>query len=518
LDKDLPGFIHQNKKNLLGIAMESLAIKPIADIVTPLGITPELVEKAGSDVLDIASSALPLANKVAQSLANSKDELAGAYKDFVEFGKEGGNKDKAISGMLANGAKIMEKITPVLDTDLPKFLIQNKNVIGNIVSNVIEQPVFAKTLEQLGIPPELVKEATSEGINLIAPMLPIITKLANGALKDQKGLKSIITQVQETIAAPEEEQEKHALKLVGSILAFKDKNPEVKEAIEKDIPKLLEQNAATLGPVVDKFLNQTPVGKNLRIKGEDILKVAAKKMPQLVEAADLFTKKQYGKLIPKALKILFDKDVMKLAVTAAIDVIKLKYNEKTRWNSTRRTLAGTEVNKSLSEALKKGGNIGATIEGLGKEAKGKTAKYSMVNRDFHGLHFDKQELKFDKCKLENFNFKDAKFGKASFKDTEIINCNFDKVEFKEKIDFTGMKIDKKSFESLMPAIKRYNDKHPDPKDKMVFENITVVSNDKKLELSKAVEKIKGNISKHVVTGKDTGARNIAQTTDKSRTI
>ena len=557
LDKDLPEFINKNKDNLVNIAKESLAIEPIKKIVEPLGITPELVEKAGSDVLDIASSALPLVNNIAQSLAKSKNDLADIYKDFVEFGKEDGNKEQAISAMLANGAKIMEKLTPVLAPStkqelhgsLPEFLTKNKKNIENIVSEVIKQPVISNTLAQLGISPSLVNEATSASIDLIAPMLPVITKLVNSSLKDQEGLKAIINQVQEIMELSGEintlkekqknpefaktlpsgqkdlaaklkglaaEQEMLALKLVGSVLAFKDKNPEVKQVIEQEIPEILRNNAATLGPVIDKFLNQTPIGKNLRIKGEDMLKVAAKKMPQLVEAADLFTKKQYGKLIPKALKILFDKDVMKLAVTAVVDVIKLKYHEKTRWNSTRRTLAGSEINNALVNALKNKGDIGAAVEKTGQEAKGKTAKYSMTNRDFHGLHFDKQELKFDNCKLENFNFKDAKFGKASFKGAEIINCNFDKVEFKEKIDFTGMKIDKKSFESLMPAIKRYNDKHPEAK--MTFENITVVSNDKKLELSKALEKIKGNLAKHVVTGKDKGTRNIAQTTDKGMRI
>ena len=557
LDKDLPEFINKNKDNLVNIAKESLAIEPIKKIVEPLGITPELVEKAGSDVLDIASSALPLVNNIAQSLAKSKNDLADIYKDFVEFGKEDGNKEQAISAMLANGAKIMEKLTPVLAPStkqelhgsLPEFLTKNKKNIENIVSEVIKQPVISNTLAQLGISPSLVNEATSASIDLIAPMLPVITKLVNSSLKDQEGLKAIINQVQEIMELSGEintlkekqknpefaktlpsgqkdlaaklkglaaEQEMLALKLVGSVLAFKDKNPEVKQVIEQEIPEILRNNAATLGPVIDKFLNQTPIGKNLRIKGEDMLKVAAKKMPQLVEAADLFTKKQYGKLIPKALKILFDKDVMKLAVTAVVDVIKLKYHEKTRWNSTRRTLAGSEINNALVNALKNKGDIGAAVEKTGQEAKGKTAKYSMTNRDFHGLHFDKQELKFDNCKLENFNLKDAKFGKASFKGAEIINCNFDKVEFKEKIDFTGMKIDKKSFESLMPAIKRYNDKHPEAK--MTFENITVVSNDKKLELSKALEKIKGNLAKHVVTGKDKGTRNIAQTTDKGMRI
>ena len=183
-----------------------------------------------------------------------------------------------------------------------------------------------------------------------------------------------------------------------------------------------------------------------------------------------------------------------------VDVIKFKYNENARWNSTRRVFAGTEVGNALSETLAKGGDIGQALNAKASSAKGRIAKYSMASRDFHGLHFDKQEMKFDNCKLENFNFQNTKFGQASFKNTEIINCSFDNLEFKEKIDFTRVNIDKKSFESLMPAINKYNEKHPN--DKMSVSNITVVSNDKKLELSRAVADIKEKISPHISTSSD----------------
>jgi hypothetical protein len=298
---------------------------------------------------------------------------------------------------------------------------------------------------------------------------------------------------------------------------FKNKNPEVKGVIEQEIPKLFTQHAEKLGPVVDKFLNQTIVGKNLRIKGEDLVKIASKKMPQLTEAAELFATKQYGKLIPKALGILFDKDVLGLAVTSALDVMKFKIQSKLLINSDRRFRAGKDVdnilNKISSEVTRSTENKGDLGALMGEKAAvlSGTTKYSLINKDMHGLHF-KNEQKLDNFIIDGFNFTKTHFDKVSFENSNISNCSFKNVEFKEATSFKGTTIDAESLKTLVPAIEYHNKKHPDKR--MTLDGATIIGDlgeikldnvvdkglkiipKKTVELSAAVEQIKDVLSKH----------------------
>jgi hypothetical protein len=443
--------------------------------------------------------------------------------------------------MLEQASTLIDKVAaPIIGEDLPQFIKDNKGNIVKLVYEVIKQESVAQVLEELGVSSSLVKETTDTAIDLIVPMLPLVSKLASSAAKDKEGLQSIIMQAQNVMRAPKEEQEKLTLKLVGSILEFKNKNPEVGKLIDEEIPKLLTEHSEKLGSVVDQFLNQTKIGKNLRIKGEDVVKIVGNKMPQLTEAAELYTTKQYAKLIPKALGILFDKEVLKLVTTSALDVIKFKIQEKLLIDSDRRHRAGKDVDNILNNvsttadrSAENKQDLGALLKNKADDLKNGTTKYSLTNKDMHGLHF-KQEQKLDNFIIDGFNFTKTRFEKLSFENSKISNCSFKNVEFKEVVSFKGATIDVESLKTLIPTIEKHNKKHPEKRitldgatfvgdlEKINLDNVVdkgaKIIPKKTFELFSAVEQIKEVLSKHSVKTSTTKETHPAKLPTPSATI
>ena len=546
LSKDLPQLIQDNQAAITSMAVTLVKQEEMAKLLTPLGINAEFIEEITPTALNIIQSALPLVTDATSRLAANGGPVAAAYTNLGEFQKLSSNlisgklstqqeketiqkQQKVLSEMLEHATTIIDKVVaPVIGEDLPQFIKDNKGNIAKLVDGVIKQEAVAKTLEELGVSSSLVKETTDTAIDLVVPMLPLVSKLASSAMKDKEGLQSIIMQAQNVMQAPKEEQEKLTLKLVGSILEFKNKNPEIGQLIDKEIPKLLAEHSEKLGSVVDQFLNQTKIGKNLRIKGEDVVKIVGSKMPQLTEAAELYTTKQYGKLIPKALGILFDKEVLKLVTTSALDVIKFKIQEKLLIDSDRRHRAGKDVDNILNNvstttdrSAENRQDLGALLKNKADALNSGTTKYSLTNKDMHGLHF-KQEQKLDNFIIDGFNFTKTRFEKLSFENSKISNCSFKNVEFKEVVSFKDATIDVESLKTLIPTIEKHNKKHPEKRitldgativgdlgklslDNVVDKGAKVIPK-KTIELSSAIEQIKDALSKHTVktsTSKET---------------
>jgi len=554
LNDDLPQLIQDNQAAITSIAVTMVKQEEVAELLTPLGINAKFIEEITPTALDIVQSAIPLVADVTSRLMDNSESIAAAYTNLGEFqklgkdlisGKLSTEQEKAISQkqqdvlskMLEQASTLIDEVVaPIIGGDLPRFIEGNKGNIVQLVDEVIKQEAVAQVLEELGVSSSLVKETTDTAIDLIVPMLPLVSKLASSAAKDKEGLQSIIMQAQNVMRAPKEEQEKLTLKLVGSILEFKNKNPEVGKLIDKEFPELLTKHSKELGSVVDQFLNQTKIGKNLRIKGENVVNIVGKKMPQLTEAAELYTTKQYAKLIPKALGILFDKEVLKLVTTSALNVIKFKIQEKLLIDSDRRHRAGKDVDKILNDvstetdrSAENKQDLGALLEKKANFLKNGTTKYSLTNKDMHGLHF-KQEQKLDNFIIDGFNFTKTRFEKLSFENSKISNCSFKNVEFKEKVSFEGATIDVESLKTLIPTIEKHNKKHPEKRitldgatfvgdiEKINLDNVVDkgarIMPKKTFELFGAVEQIKEVLSKHSVktsTTKETHPVKLATT-------
>jgi hypothetical protein len=281
LNKDLPQLIQDNQAAITSIAVTRVKQEEVAKLLTPLGINAEFIEEITPTALNIIQSAIPLVANVTSKLMDNSESIAAAYINLGEFQKLGKDlisgklsteqeketsqkQQEVLSKMLEQASTIIDKaVAPIIGEDLPQFIKDNKGNIVKLVDEVIKQESVAQVLEELGVSSSLVKETTDTAIDLIVPMLPLVSKLASSAAKDKEGLQSIIMQAQNVMRAPKEEQEKLTLKLVGSILEFKNKNPEVGKLIDEEIPKLLTEHSEKLGSVVDQFLNQTKIGKNI---------------------------------------------------------------------------------------------------------------------------------------------------------------------------------------------------------------------------------------------------------------
>lgn len=124
-------------------------------------------------------------------------------------------------------------------------------------------------------------------------------------------------------------------------------------------------------------------------------------------------------------------------------------------------------------------DLGDRLKDIVKNDQDSTVRYSLINKDLRGLHFafkantqapDQSKPDFSNCKLENFNFDNAKLN-CSFKGSTIKNCSFENVTFTAPIDFSGITIDSDSLRSLGKAIKKYNEKNPN--NQMAIANIKI---------------------------------------------
>ncbi|MCA0254899.1 MAG: pentapeptide repeat-containing protein, partial [Proteobacteria bacterium] len=348
--------------------------------------------------------------------------------------------------------------------DISSYLRDNKKNIEQIADKALAQPQFQEVLESVGVSHALVREIAANGVDFIASALPLFTKLAQESLKDKEGMIQLMNQFQAAVNAPEAERGKLTMKLVDEIFAFKDRNPEVNRILQEDLPKLLVDNSEGLGKIVDKFLTDSPTGRNINIKGKDIIAVASKNLPQLIEISVLNKNGNYAKLIPKLFKLVTsDKEVLNLVMKAANDWLHYKVQKALTPNIIRKKSADQigEVLENIGKTADK--NNADLRELIGLEAEkhsDKTARYSLRNRDFSGLDLSKQSLNFERRTVEGFNFAGAKLGTISFAGSTIKDCSFKNVKFQKHVSFEGATIDAKSLKTLRTAVAKYNKKHP----------------------------------------------------------
>jgi hypothetical protein len=520
IKEDIPKFLEQNKQNLANVAGKVVELEPVKKILKPLGVTPELVEKITPEALSIVNSALPFVGNIAAEIVNNSGELGIIYDRFQDFQKA--NKELKNNNDAAQQTALFEKqqlelakllhdpaiqkvantlIPTVLEKNLHRFILENKQPINNLIDNITSSPTVARTLEANGIPPELIKNAANVGLDLVKDLTPIISTIATESVKKPEALYGLINGVQDVLGASKEEQKDKVLKLVGSIIDFKNNNPHIKDAIDKQLPQVLEKHSKEIGEVVDQFLSKTPIGRNLHLKGEKLVGIVSKNLPQVMEVADAFTKKQYGKMIFKAIPLLFKKDVLSTVINAALDGRRFK-KEQERTAEDRRKQGGKDVEKGLKEALTKadyGSDLGTVLEENADKVKTNTGKHAFKSHDLKDFHF-KEPLRLDNLKIVGINFTGAQFAKGtSFENCRIVNTDFTGVKFTGPVNLQNITIDEKSFESLTKAIGEHNKQFPKNPVKIDLDKIKII----KPGLSEALETIKEKLGKHKATGQDT---------------
>lgn len=101
-------------------------------------------------------------------------------------------------------------------------------------------------------------------------------------------------------------------------------NTKIKQILTKDIPDILSKDSKKLGAIIDNYLSNNFSGNNFRVKGGKVIEQVAKKLPKLTTLAKDYKDKKYLNTTIGILKLLADKEVLKLVINTVIDLIKYK--------------------------------------------------------------------------------------------------------------------------------------------------------------------------------------------------
>lgn len=391
-----------------------------------------------------------------------------------------------ILSILDNTSKVVQDLAPALKSTLPQYFADNKkNILEFLDKTEVQQ-----NIRSLGLNPKFVRDATAATIPFIVDVLPIIAELTESCLADKEGLERIIEQTKEVMNVPESKQAEKVGKLVNSLIKFNKDNPKVKEVLQEKIPELLIKHAKDLGPVVEKFLNETEMGKKLKLKGEAIVKALGDHAKEVGTITASYKKGEYSAMVRPLINLLSDTKVLSLAVEATVNLWKYNFQKHFVSNSTREKVIGEKMNQIMEDVLsnplviaksdKKIDLSSIFQEQAEKYSRNNSSEYSPIlyyslnNKDLRGLSFEKVDMKLDNFEIKGFNFNEVTLGKCSLKNAELKECSFKRVTFKEHIDFEGATIDGNTLTTLLPEIKKYNKKHPEKT--MNLDNIRVVGN------------------------------------------
>jgi uncharacterized protein YjbI with pentapeptide repeats len=392
-----------------------------------------------------------------------------------------------IRNILDKSEEILANMSANLWLKLPEYLTKNSKDI----LSVLQAPEIQRRLENYGLDPEFVHEAAKATMPFITDMLPIITDLAKNSLQNKEGLGKIIEQFTGLMNSPKSEQQNKIGNLTSSLIDFKNNNLKVKDILQKRIPNLLIQHAETLGPVVEKFLVETEIGKKLKLKGEKLLEVLGEHSKDVGEIVAQYNKGQYRSMIWPVWKLLTDKKVLDVVAKSLVNLAKYNFQKNLISNFTREKIIGKKMNQFMSDILPAETNKRQDLSAIFQRESEKQSEslnpssvlvYSLENKDLTGLSFKETNLQLSDFEIKGFNFDKTELGKGSFKGSVLKGCSFNKTSLEEPIEFDGAVIDGKTLSSLLPTIDRYNKKHP--KKPMKLDKIKVVG-----EIS---EKIKGS--------------------------
>ncbi len=375
-----------------------------------------------------------------------------------------------VSSILGNIDQVVQSLSPALQQTLPQYFADNeRNILG-----FLDNPEVQKNIRTRGMNPKFVRDATAATIPFIVDVLPIVTELTKNCLADKEGLGQIIEQTKDIMNVPKSEQAEKVSKLVDSLIKFNKDNPKVKEVLQKEIPNLLIKHAKDLGPVVEKFLNETEMGKKLKLKGEVVVKVLGDHTQELGAITASYSKGEYGAMVRPLIALLSDKKVLTLAVGAVANILKHNFQKHFVSNSTRGKIIGEEMNQFIGDILPnlkpdEKRDLSAIFQERAYEySKGNNSSkyspildYSLSNKDLRGLSFETVDMKLDNFEVKGFNFNEVALGKCSIKDAVFKECSFKGATFKEHINFEGATIDGNTLTTLLPEIRKYNKKHPE---------------------------------------------------------
>ncbi|MDF2964663.1 MAG: hypothetical protein K0Q51_51 [Rickettsiaceae bacterium] len=350
----IPRFIHDNKEKITDAANNFLEQNTaLKERLERFGISQEAAKVALGTVIEIAPQVQQIVYESAKELlkpdtaAHFLETITSFQKyDIISRSMKGKSPDiqamlqvkqqNALSSFITAASSSLNALTPVLSDTLPEFIKTNKEPISLAIMKLIGTNPQIKRMIQAnrakgiaGISDSSITQAVYAGLDLIPDLLPLATEIGHKALAEKDALTNVINNYQEFAKAPKKEKSAKMDKFLDSVFILTNKAG-IKETLDKELPALLAKHADSMGKVFEDFISTTEVGRKMDLEGKKLLKVLSKKLPQLAEIAELYhhNKRDYKTLIPKAIKILADREVLSLALKAAFGLIKYKVTNK----------------------------------------------------------------------------------------------------------------------------------------------------------------------------------------------
>ncbi|MES2215131.1 MAG: hypothetical protein V4485_03825 [Pseudomonadota bacterium] len=329
-------------------------IPPAQKGMEKLGITQELMLKVMQEVASITPEAASVISKTTEVLLSKPKILQSLYTDFTKYSN---GRSYSLSLLIGNLSTLAQDLGPIVAKDIPDLLKNNQNAINKIVGHITSTPLIKKQIEVLGLTSELVEMAISVGSGFAISAIPVVTKIAEDALKDSDGTAKLIQSALNANAASPDGKKKKILGFISEAFIFAKNHPDIRDTFKNDVPKLFQEHAEDLGLVIDEFLNKTIIGQKYNVRGQELLKIASKNLPKLTEITELYANHQYAKMIPKAIGLLFHKDVF-VFVAKAIFTKKMPEKEK---DISLKFKSGNKVEDSMK------GNLDEALASIKKD-------------------------------------------------------------------------------------------------------------------------------------------------------
>ena len=517
-------FILQDE-SLKDFFADPASMPKVKEITGKILDTPALAQRLATLGIEkhLILDAVPILGGTAGALLEKSIDVQGLIKYVYPNPSQPEMTQVQLFTHVSNILEGLKKQNDVFTSILPMYLKDNEILVLKAIEKKENLTVLRSNLKiPSDFSDELLLSVASGGLQVSQDLIPFAFKVASRAL-DASNKDSVIKIMEQakkafTPLAPmvkekdgveltaeqlkmqatkrnvdKQKKEKEISSLVNSVLNLKNNDPALKQLIDEGFPTILAKHSELLGGLLDEFLNKTTLGKYVDIRAKDYLEVASRHIPKLIDIAQLYNDKQYTRMFKtrmflKVFPLIFKKGVLALMMP----LLSYHYQEKSQWGFTRRLRAQGSIRKTLSKMLAVPKNaiaaepprkldLGAklaTHRHTGNSTLNSTLNYSLINKDFRGIHFSfKPEVSFQNCILDGFKFNNAKLN-TSFDDSEIRNCDFTGVIFTGSVSFIGAVIDERSLKTLIPAIEAYNKTHPNTP---IETNITIANSEESFQ-------------------------------------
>ncbi|WP_341763834.1 pentapeptide repeat-containing protein [Candidatus Tisiphia endosymbiont of Beris chalybata] len=390
-----------------------------------------------------------------------------------------------ISSVLGNSQEIVNSLAPILKAELPNYLAANQeNILDLIKTTAVQKNLLSSTTASLII------EVAPNAIPFVNDFLPLIIELTEECVKEQGKLKDIAEYIQIIMGSTEAERIAKTTELLKFLGEFKDKNPEIKAIIEKKLPDLLGKHAENLGDIVERLLLDSEWGKILHPKGENIIKflsdIFQEFSEEIADIPALYSQKKYRAMVVALAPLLFpllkNENFRHLMSEVIVNYCSYLVEKHVTSNITGNKITSEEVNKIIEDncQVAKGQPKDAEKYDLAEafKIKGVKSKGTTINLEQVSIYKKLENCKiinfilnksvfintsFNNSILQNCSFKGARLARASFVGAVLQDCSFQDVKFTGELNLEGIRIDTKTADTFIPAIREYNHNYPDQK-------------------------------------------------------